>query len=143
VAISERTGAIHPGEILREEFLEPLGLSAYRLAKGTGLTESAVGDILHGRRAITAATALRFSRFLGCSPEFWLNLQASYDLDAAREQLTDRLNSIEPLDLDEAHRQRMEALQERRRQLHAELPAEQARLAPELAAIQRTEAVAT
>ena len=96
-----RPGAIHPGEILHEEFLGPLGMSAYRLAKGTGMTESAIGDILHGRRSITAATALRLSRFLGCSPEFWLNLQASYDLDAAREQLNDRLESIEPLDLDE------------------------------------------
>lgn len=142
MAITERPAAIHPGEILREEFLEPLGITAYRLGKGTGMTESAVGDILHGRRSITAATALRFSRFLGCSPEFWLNLQASYDLDAAREQLTDRLDIIEPLDLDEMHRQRMRALEERRRQLHAELPAEQARLAPELAAIQRTEAAA-
>lgn len=140
-----RTGkpeAIHPGEILREEFLDPLGMSAYRLAKGTGMTESAVGDILHGRRSITAATALRLSRFLGCSPEFWLNLQASYDLDAAREQLDDRLATIEPLDLDEAQRQRLLELEERRGQLHAELPAEQARLAPELAAIQRAEPVA-
>src|SRR5712691_7871968 len=137
-----RPGAINPGEILREEFLEPLGMSAYRLAKGTGMTESAVGDILHRRRSITAATALRLSRFLGCSPEFWLNLQASYDLDAAREQLDYRLDAIEPLDLDHAHRQRMRELEERQRQLHAELPAEQARLAPELAAIQRTEPAA-
>src|SRR5438876_11705044 len=136
MARTEQLGAIHPGEILREEFLEPLGLTAYRLAKGTGMTESAVGDILHGRRSITAATALRLSRFLGCSPEFWLNLQASYDLDAAREQLADRLESIEPLDLDEMHRQRMEELEERRRQLHAELPSEQTRLADEVAAIQ-------
>jgi antitoxin HigA-1 len=143
MAISERTGAIHPGEILREEFLEPLGMTAYRLAKGTGMTESALGDILHGRRSITAATALRLSRFLGCSPEFWLNLQAAYDLDAAREQLLDRLESIEPLDLDEVHRQRVAELEARRRQLHAELPSEQARLAPELAAIRRTEAVST
>src|SRR5947207_11634772 len=131
-----RLGAIHPGEILREEFLEPLGLTAYRLAKGTGMTESAVGDILHGRRSITAATALRLARFLGCSPEFWLNLQAAYDLEAAREQLADRLGSIEPLDLDEVHRQRMAELEECRHQLHAELPSEQARLADELAAIQ-------
>src|SRR5213592_2909493 len=102
-----RLGAIHPGEILREEFLEPRGMSPCRLATGTGMTESAVGDILLGRRSIPAATALRFSRFLGCAPEFWLNLQASYDLDAAREQLSDRLDRIEPLDLDEVHRQRM------------------------------------
>jgi addiction module HigA family antidote len=138
----ETLGPIHPGEILRAEFLEPLSMSAYRLAKGTGMTESAVGDILHGKRGITAATALRFSRFLGCSPEFWLNLQAGYDLDVAREQLNDRLESIEPADLDELHRQRMQDLEQRRLRLHAALPGELERLKQQLAKIERVDLAA-
>ncbi|MGV7928732.1 MAG: HigA family addiction module antitoxin [Spirochaetota bacterium] len=71
---------IHPGEILREEFLVPLQLSAYRLARETGMPPTRVSQILKGRRSVTADTALRFSKFFGTTPDFWLGLQMEYDL---------------------------------------------------------------
>ncbi len=74
----------HPGTILRDEFLKPMGLSVYALAKAIKVTRSRVNDIVLGRRAITAETALRFARYFGTSPEFWVNLQAHYDLDVER-----------------------------------------------------------
>lgn len=73
---------IHPGEVLREEFLVPLGISQYRLAKDLGIPETRVSEICLGRRAITADTALRLGRYFRTSPEFWLNLQNSHDLQA-------------------------------------------------------------
>jgi antitoxin HigA-1 len=132
----DQSNAIHPGEVLREDFLIPMGITAYRLAKAVGIPESAVSDILNGRRGITAATALLFARFFGTTPELWLNLQAAYELDAERDRLEARLEAITPAELDELHRQRMAALAERRRPLHAALPEERARLATELDAIQ-------
>lgn len=74
---------IHPGEQLREEFMKPLGLSAYRLAKDIGVPVSRVQDIAAERRAITGDTALRLARYFGTSPEFWLNLQRDYELERA------------------------------------------------------------
>src|SRR5437588_10724653 len=68
----ERLPNVHPGEILREDYLIPLGMSSYRLAKGLGMTQTAVGEILQGKRAITPATALRLARFFGSTAEFWL-----------------------------------------------------------------------
>jgi addiction module HigA family antidote len=124
-----RGSAVHPGEVLQEEFLTPLGMTAYRLAKALGIPESAVGEILHGKRGITAATALRLARFFGTSAELWVNLQAAYELDEERARLQERLTAIEPLDLDELHRQRMQALEERRRVHHAAL--EEERLCPD------------
>jgi antitoxin HigA-1 len=85
----------HPGETIREDFLKPWRMTKYRLAKGTGLTPTHVGQIIEGKRAITAETALRLSRFLGCSPDFWLGLQASYDLREAEERLGAELNQIQ------------------------------------------------
>jgi antitoxin HigA-1 len=79
----DRLPNIHPGEIIREEWLVPLGKSKYWLAKGLQMSPTAVGEILAGKRGITALTALKLSRFLGCSPDFWLGLQASYDLEEA------------------------------------------------------------
>lgn len=72
-----------PGEILREEFLEPLGISQYRLAKSLGVPQSAVSDIIHGRRAITARMSILLGMALGTGPRFWLNLQDTYDLKQA------------------------------------------------------------
>ncbi len=72
---------IHPGEILNEEFLKPLGISAYRLARETGMPQTRVSDIVHERRAITADTALRLSQFFGNSAGFWLGLQNDFDLE--------------------------------------------------------------
>ncbi len=82
---------VHPGEILLQEFLVPLGISQYRLAKDTGVSPRRINEIVHGKRAITADTALRLSRFFGTSEPFWLNLQTQYDLELARDRLGSRL----------------------------------------------------
>src|SRR6185436_5845704 len=133
---SETIGAIHPGEVIREEFLVPLGKTAYWLAKGMGISQTAVGEILQGKRAITPATALRLERFLGCSAEFWLGLQAAYDVEEERRRLAPVLEEIAPADLPALTQERQRAEIERRRQLTAPLQAERERLAQELAAIQ-------
>lgn len=87
---------INPGEILKEEFLDPLGVTAYRLAKETRVPQDRVSNIVHGRRGITADTALRFGRFFGVEPQFWLNLQTRYDLEVAREALGETLTEVTP-----------------------------------------------
>ncbi len=78
---------IHPGEILKSEFLDELGLTAYGFSKAIGMNRSGVSDIVNGDRAITAETALRFARFFGNSPQFWLNLQDEYDLRMADRRI--------------------------------------------------------
>ena len=82
---------VHPGEILLEEFLAPLGLTQYRLAKSLSVPARRINEIVHGTRGITADTALRLARFFGTSERFWLNLQAAYDLDMERDRLGSRL----------------------------------------------------
>jgi addiction module HigA family antidote len=82
---------IHPGEILLEEFLRPLGLSQYRLAKDTSVPPRRINEIVRGTRAISADTALRLARYFGTSDRFWLNLQAHYDLEMEKERLGKRL----------------------------------------------------
>ena len=82
---------VHPGEVLLEEFLRPMAVSQYRLAKSISVPPRRVNEIVHGKRAITADTALRLSRFFGTSERFWLNLQARYDLDVEKDRLGDRL----------------------------------------------------
>ena len=86
-----RMPPVHPGEILLEEFLKPLGLSQYRLAKGLSVPARRINEIVLGGRSITADTALRLARFFGTSERFWLNLQATYDLEVERDRLQDRL----------------------------------------------------
>jgi len=83
---------IHPGEILVKEFLEPLRISQYRLAKDIGVTARRINEIVHGRRAISADTALRLGRFFGMEAPFWLNLQSRYDMEVAREILQDKID---------------------------------------------------
>ena len=85
---------IHPGEILLEEFLKPMEISAYRLAKETFIPQTRVSAILKGRRRITADTALRLSRFFGTSAKFWLGLQADYDLEEESKSKKEELQSI-------------------------------------------------
>jgi addiction module HigA family antidote len=102
----EKIGSIHPGEVIREDFLVPLGKTAYWLAKGLGVSQTAVGEILHGKRSITPATALKLERFLGCSAEFWLGLQSEYDLDEERARLAPHLQQIEPAALNALTRER-------------------------------------
>lgn len=82
---------VHPGEILAEEFLGPLGISQYRLAKDISVPPRRINEIVHGKRSITADTALRLARYFGTSERFWLNLQAHYDLELEKDRLGDRL----------------------------------------------------
>lgn len=84
---------IHPGEILLKEFLEPLGISQYRLAKDIGVTPRRINEIVHGRRAITADTALRLGRFFNMEAQFWLNLQSHYDMEVALDLLRNKLDA--------------------------------------------------
>ncbi|HEX8317706.1 HigA family addiction module antitoxin [Longimicrobium sp.] len=84
---------IHPGEILREEFMRPLGLSQARLARDIGVPARRIAGIVRGKRTVTAETALRLARFFGTSERFWLNLQAHYDLEVERDRLGPRLEA--------------------------------------------------
>ena len=88
---ARRLQPIHPGEILREEFLDPMGISQYRLAKDINVDPRRINAIIQGKRAITADTALRLARYFGTSERFWLNLQAQYDLEVERDELGPRL----------------------------------------------------
>ena len=82
---------VHPGEILQEEYLKPLGMSQYRLAKALSVPPRRINEIVLGKRAITADTALRLGRFFGTSDRFWMNLQMRYDLEVAKDRLGDVL----------------------------------------------------
>jgi addiction module HigA family antidote len=82
---------VHPGEILMKEFLEPMGITQYRLAKDISVVPRRVNEIVHGKRAITADTALRLSRYFGTSEKFWINLQTRYDMELQKDLLGDRL----------------------------------------------------
>lgn len=82
---------IHPGEILMEEFLKPMGISQYRLAKDISVPPRRINEIVHGKRSISADTALRLGRFFGILPQFWLNLQTRFDLEITEDMLADRL----------------------------------------------------
>ena len=86
-------GPIHPGEILLAEFLEPMGITQYRLAKSISVPQRRIGEIVKGKRSITADTALRLGRFFGMEAQFWLNLQARHDLVLAEAQLAERLDA--------------------------------------------------
>ncbi len=88
---------VHPGEILYEEFLAPLALSQYQLAKEISVPARRINEIVHGQRRITADTALRLARFFGTSERFWLNLQSRYDLEIEKDRLGDVLDDIQPM----------------------------------------------
>jgi addiction module HigA family antidote len=96
IASGDRIAPVHPGDILRAEFLDPRGMSVYALAKAIRVSRSRVNDITLGRRAISADTALRLSRYFGTTPEFWINLQSRYDLEIARHEAGDRINAEVP-----------------------------------------------
>lgn len=87
----KRLPPVHPGEVLLEEFLKPLGLSQNRLGLAIGVHPRRINEIVLGKRRVTAETALRLARYFGTSPQFWLGLQADYDLDVAADALGDRL----------------------------------------------------
>ena len=83
---------IHPGEILLEDFLKPMNLSQYSVARSLGVPPRRINEIVHGKRAITADTALRLGRFFSMEAQFWMNLQSRYDLEVTKERLLDRLD---------------------------------------------------
>ncbi len=87
----KKLSPIHPGEILVEEFLKPLGISQYRLAKDIHVPARRINEIVHGQRAVSADTALRLGRYFNVSPQFWLNLQAHFDLEVESDHLASRL----------------------------------------------------
>lgn len=87
---------IHPGEILRDEFMGPLNLSSNALAKALGVTAARINEIVNEKRGITADTALRLARYFGTSPDVWINLQKRYELEVARRELGDALRHIRP-----------------------------------------------
>ncbi len=88
---------IHPGEVLMEEYLEPLGITQHRLAIAIGVPPRRINEIVHGKRRITADTALRLARYFGTSERFWMNLQGRYDLEVERDRLVDTLDEITPM----------------------------------------------
>jgi addiction module HigA family antidote len=88
---------IHPGEVLLQEYLEPLGVTQHRLALAIGVPPRRINEIVHGKRRISADTALRLARYLGTTERFWLNLQGRYDVEVERDRLTATLDEIRPL----------------------------------------------
>ena len=92
--MTDKLAPVHPGEVLLEEFLKPLDISQNKLAMSLRVPSTRINDIIHGKRSVTADTALRLACFFGNSAEFWLNLQQSYDLDKARDELGDTLAEV-------------------------------------------------
>lgn len=87
---------IHPGEILLEEFLKPMGITAYRLSKETKIDQTRISGIIKGKRSISVDTALRFSKFFGSSPEFWINLQSHFEIEEKKREMDRELKKIKP-----------------------------------------------
>jgi len=94
----ERIAPIHPGEILQEDFLIPMNISAYKLAKETFIDQTRISEIIRGKRSISMDTALRLAKFFGTSPEFWVNIQTQYDMENKKEELAPELLKIRTLD---------------------------------------------
>jgi len=87
---------IHPGEILSEDFLKPMGITAYKLAKETKIDQTRISEIIKGKRSITVDTSLRLSKFFENSPEFWINIQSHYDLEEKKKEMANVLKKIRP-----------------------------------------------
>ena len=98
----KRIPNIHPGEILKEEFLEPLKISAYKLSKETGLSQNRISEIINQKRRITAETALRLSKFFGNSAQFWLGIQNDFDLEEENLRIKSELKKIHTLEIKSA-----------------------------------------
>jgi addiction module HigA family antidote len=98
--MDEKIAPIHPGEILQEDFLVPMNISAYKLAKETFLDQTRISEIIRGKRSITMDTALRFSKFFGTSPEFWVNIQNQFDLESKKDELAPELIKIRTFNSD-------------------------------------------
>jgi addiction module HigA family antidote len=93
---TEKIGNIHPGEILLEEFLKPLNISAYKLSKDTNMSQTRIAEILKGERSVTCNTALKLAKYFNMSPEFWIGLQKDYDLEEELNNIQDELEKIQP-----------------------------------------------
>jgi len=95
--MTKKLAPIHPGEVLMEDFIVPLGITQHRVAVAVGVPPRRINEIVHGQRRISADTALRLGRYFGISAQFWINLQSRYDLDVEQDSLGDALNAIQPL----------------------------------------------
>ena len=94
----EKLNNTHPGEVLLEEFLKPMGISAYRLAKETFIPQTRISEIIKGKRRITADTALRLAKFFGTTAKFWLGMQDDYDLEEEKNDKEKEINAIKPIE---------------------------------------------
>ena len=94
----EKLNNIHPGEVLLEEFLKPMEISAYRLAKETFIPQTRISEIIKGKRRITADTALRLAKYFGTTAKFWLGMQDDYDLEEEKNNKEKEINSIKPIE---------------------------------------------
>ena len=95
--MADKIAPIHPGEVLMEDFIEGFGITQHKLAVSIGVPPRRINEIVHGKRAITADTALRLGKYFGTSAQFWLNLQTHYDLDVAEDRVSDQIDAIAPL----------------------------------------------
>lgn len=95
--ITEKWDPVHPGEVLMEDFIEGFGITQNKLAVSIGVPPRRINEIVHGKRAITADTALRLGRYFGIDPQFWLNLQSHYELELARDRVSEQIEAITPL----------------------------------------------
>lgn len=94
---TDKIAPIHPGEVLLEDFINGFGITQHKLAVSIGVPPRRINEIVHGKRAITADTALRLAKFFGTSAQFWLNLQTHYDLDLAEDRVADQIDAITPM----------------------------------------------
>lgn len=94
---NDRLAPVHPGEVLQEDFLDGFGITQHRLAVAIGVPPRRINEIVHGKRGVTADTALRLGRYFGTSPQYWLNLQTRYDLDLAEDRVADQIAAIAPM----------------------------------------------
>jgi addiction module HigA family antidote len=100
VSTGRKLKSVHPGEVLLKDFIEPMGLTRYKVAKGTGVPQRRIDEICSGQRAVSADTALRLGRFFGIDPQVWMNLQAQYDLEVADRESRKRIErEVTPLKL--------------------------------------------
>ena len=97
MTITDKLPPVHPGEILMEDFLKEMGITQHKLAVSIGVPPRRINEIVHEKRAVTADTALRLAKFFGMSPQFWLGLQAQYDLDVAEDKILAEIEQIQPL----------------------------------------------
>ncbi|MGC4935895.1 HigA family addiction module antitoxin [Gordonia sp. DT30] len=96
---TDKLAPIHPGEVLLEDFIEGLGITQHKLAVSIGVPPRRINEIVHGKRSITADTALRLGKYFGTSAQFWLTLQTHYDLDLAEDRVADQIAAITPLEV--------------------------------------------